>query len=79
MKPIPTLNQPLQSFDIITKEPAPAAVERSDTCAVPAACVTGEAVLAWELAQACVEKFGGDSLPELKDNWQRYMAYLKQV
>jgi chorismate synthase len=79
MKPIPTLNQPLQSIDIITREPAPAAIERSDICAVPAACVTGEAVLAWELAQACVEKFGGDSLAELKDNWQRHMAYLKQV
>ena len=79
MKPIPTLNQPLRSVDLITKEPAPASIERSDTCAVPAACVIGEAVVAWELAQACLEKFGGDSLAELKSNWERYLSYLQQV
>lgn len=79
MKPIPTLNQPLCSVDLATKKPAPASIERSDTCAVPAACVIGEAVMAWELAQACLEKFGGDSLAELKSNWERYLSYLKQV
>ncbi len=79
MKPIPTLNQPLSSVDLATKEPAPASIERSDTCAVPAACVIGEAVVAWELACACMEKFGGDSLDELKNNWERYLSYLRQV
>jgi len=79
MKPIPTLYRPLQSVDIITKEPLEASVERSDVCAVPAACVIGEAVVAWELAKACLEKFGGDSLTELKENWNDYLFYLRQV
>ena len=72
MKPIPTLYKPLKSADIITKEPFEASVERSDVCAVPAACVVGEAVAAWEIARACLEKFGGDSLDEIKDRWLRY-------
>jgi len=79
MKPIPTLAQPLQSVDMITRKPAEAAVERSDVCAVPAACVIGEALVAWELARACLEKCGGDSLEELKDNWDRHLSYLKGV
>lgn len=79
MKPIPTLNRPLLSVDITSKEPARAAVERSDICAVPAACVTGEAVVAWELARVCMEKFGGDSMDELKNNWECYKSYLCKV
>jgi chorismate synthase len=79
MKPIPTLYRPLQSVDLITKKPFEASVERSDVCAVPAACVIGEAVTAWELACACLEKFGGDSLDELKQNRDSYLAYLRQV
>lgn len=79
MKPIPTLYRPLQSVDLVTKEPLAASVERSDVCAVPAACVIGEAVVAWELAQACLEKCGGDTLAELKDNWEKYLLYLRQV
>ncbi|OPX84762.1 MAG: Chorismate synthase [Pelotomaculum sp. PtaB.Bin104] len=79
MKPIPTLYQPLQSVDLITKEPMSASIERSDICAVPAACVIGEAVVAWELARACLEKCGGDTLAELKDNWEKYLLYLRQV
>lgn len=79
MKPIPTLYRPLRSVDINTKEPVEAAVERSDTCAVPAACVIGEAVVAWEIAAACLEKCGGDSLAELEDNWRNYLLYLRQV
>lgn len=79
MKPIPTLTRPLRSVDMITKESLEAAVERSDVCAVPAACVIGEAVTAWELALACLEKCGGDSLAELKDNWDQYLTYLRQV
>ncbi len=79
MKPIPTLNQPLQSVDMITRKPSRAAVERSDVCAVPAACVIGEALVAWELARACLEKCGGDSLEELKDNWNRHLSFLRKV
>ena len=79
MKPIPTLYQPLRSVNFRTKEAVTAAVERSDTCAVPAACVIGEAVTAWEIAVACLEKCGGDSLAEIKENWSNYRSYLKQV
>ncbi|MVP00037.1 MULTISPECIES: chorismate synthase [Paenibacillus] len=76
MKPISTLYKPLQSVDIDTKEPFTAQVERSDTCAVPAAGVIMENVVAWEVAQAFMEKFGGDSLEEIRRN---YESYLKQV
>jgi chorismate synthase len=64
VKPIPTLLMPLRSVDLITKEARTASVERSDTCVVPAAGVVGEAMLALVLADALLEKFGGDSLPE---------------
>lgn len=78
VKPIPTLLQdPLLSVNIVTKEPAPAAVERSDTCAVPAACVVGEAAVAWVLAQAVLEKFGGDTLEEIRAAWEHYQASLR--
>ncbi|MBP7332808.1 MAG: chorismate synthase [Firmicutes bacterium] len=79
MKPIPTLNRPLQSVDLISKKPLAAAVERSDVCAVPAACVVGEAVTAWELACACMEKFGGDSMEELQRHMDSYLIALRQV
>ena len=62
VKPIPTLLMPLRSIDLRTKEPQTASVERSDTCVVPAAGVVGEAMVAWVLADALLEKFGGDSL-----------------
>jgi chorismate synthase len=65
VKPIPTLLLPLRSVDIKTKEAKSASVERSDTCVVPAAGVVGEAVLAFVLADALLEKFGGDSVAEL--------------
>lgn len=78
VKPIPTLlGRPLPSVNILTREPAPAAVERSDTCAVPAACVVAEAAVAWELAQAVLEKFGGDTLAEIQAAWERYQSHLK--
>jgi chorismate synthase len=64
---------------MITRKPSRAAVERSDVCAVPAACVIGEALVAWELARACLEKCGGDSLEELKDNWNRHLSFLRKV
>lgn len=76
MKPIPTLYKPLASVDIDTKEPFTAQVERSDACAVPAASVVMEHVVAWEVAQAFLEKFGGDSIEEIQANVD---SYLRQV
>jgi len=69
MKPIATLMKPLRSIDINTLELSPAAIERSDVCAVPAAAVVGEAMVAIILAEAALEKFGGDSLDEILANW----------
>lgn len=77
MKPIPTLKKPLNSVDIITKEPFEAAYERSDICAVPAASVVGEAVTALVLADAFLEKFGGDSMEEVKRNYNLYIEYIE--
>ncbi|PKM81276.1 MAG: chorismate synthase [Firmicutes bacterium HGW-Firmicutes-14] len=79
MKPIPTLYKPLRSVDMLTREPYEASVERSDVCAVPAAAVVGEAVAAFEIAGSLIEKFGGDSLAEMKRNYDGYMEYVKQV
>lgn len=78
MKPIATLYKPLQSVDLKTKEPFKATIERSDICTVPAASVIGEAVVAFEIASAMVEKFGGDSLKEMKHNFKGYMDYVRQ-
>lgn len=72
MKPIPTLYKPLRSVDIRSHEPFEAAVERSDTCAVPAALVVAEAVVAIEIAAAFLEKFAGDSLAEISRNVAGY-------
>lgn len=77
MKPISTLYSPKKSVDIETKEPFDATVERSDICTVPAAGVVGEAVVAFEMANALVEKFGGDNLEEMKRNFEAYQAYVK--
>jgi chorismate synthase len=74
MKPIATLMKPLRSVDLTTLELSPAAIERSDVCAVPAAAVVGEAMVALVLADALLEKFGGDSLDELLDNWKSFCA-----
>lgn len=76
MKPIPTLYKPLQSVDIDTKEPFTAQVERSDSCAVPAASVVLESVVAWEVAAAFMEKFGGDSIEEIRNNLNQYLEQL---
>ncbi|WP_258359265.1 chorismate synthase [Moorella sulfitireducens (nom. illeg.)] len=78
MKPIPTLMRPLPSVDFLTKEPATAAVERSDVCAVPAAAVVAWAAVAWVLAGAVLEKFGGDHLPEIQGRLAAYRQYLKE-
>ncbi|TNJ67459.1 chorismate synthase [Paenibacillus hemerocallicola] len=74
MKPISTLYKPLASVDIDTKQPFSAQVERSDTCAVPAAGVIMESVVAWEVAKAFMEKFGGDSMEEIRANYDNYLA-----
>ncbi|MFJ8065140.1 chorismate synthase [Psychrobacillus sp. NPDC096426] len=77
MKPIPTLYKPLQSVDIDTKEPFKASIERSDSCAVPAASVVAEAVIAWEIAQAVLDTFNGDKMDSLKAEIERHRAYTK--
>ena len=79
MKPIPTLYAPLRSVDMLTHEPFEAAVERSDTCAVPAALVVAEAVVAIEIANAFLEKFGGDSVREISRNYGGYREQIRNV
>lgn len=78
MKPIPTLYKPLESVDIDTKEPFKASIERSDSCAVPAASVVAEAVIAWELAVAILDQFGHDRMDSLKDSVERHRKYSKE-
>jgi len=75
-KPLSTLMRPLKSADIKSKAEAVGAIERSDVCAIPAAAVIAEAVVAFELASAFLEKFGGDSLAEVMRNYQ---GFLEQV
>ncbi|MDE3160389.1 MAG: chorismate synthase [Acidobacteriota bacterium] len=77
LKPISTLRRPLESVDLETREPALAAYERSDVAVVPAAGVIGEAMVAIVLAQAFLEKFGGDSLAETRRNYDGYVAQVK--
>jgi len=77
MKPISTLMSPLQSVDLRSKQPADASVERSDVCAAPAAAVVGESVVAFEIARAFLEKFGGDSLREVRRNYENYLEQIK--
>ena len=77
LKPISTLRRPLESVDLATREPAKAAYERSDVAVIPAAGVVGEAMVALVLAQAFLEKFGGDSLGETKRNFDGYAAQVR--
>ena len=77
-KPLSTLMKPLQSVDIRTKEPVEAAIERSDVCAIPAAAVIAEGVAAFVVAQAFLEKFGGDSLTEIRRNYEGYLEQIRQ-
>jgi chorismate synthase len=77
MKPISTLMQPLASVDLATLQAAPATVERSDVCAVSAAAVVGEAMVAFVLAGAMLEKFGGDSVAELVERVRATRAALR--
>lgn len=78
-KPLSTLMRPLHSVDILSKEPVEATIERSDVCAIPAAAVIAESVVALVVAQALVEKFAGDSLVEMKRNYQGYLEQVRQL
>jgi chorismate synthase len=78
MKPISTLRRPLLSADLKTKEAVKAAYERSDVCVVPAGGVVGEAMVALELGGAFLEKFGGDSLVEIRRNFEGYQKQLDE-
>jgi chorismate synthase len=79
MKPLSTLRKALRTVDVETKEEAIAIVERTDTCAVPSACVIGEAVVAFVLADAALEKFGSDSVEEFTANHAAWMETLKKA
>jgi chorismate synthase len=79
MKPIPTLSKPLKSVDFSSKEPFLAAKERSDVCAVPSAGVVGEAMVAIEIANALLEKFGGDTISEIRHNFMTYCEYIANI
>jgi chorismate synthase len=76
LKPISTLRSPLRTVDMVTKQPISAAYERSDVCVVPAGGIAGEAMVSLILAQATVEKFGGDSLGEMVRNFRGYVKQL---
>lgn len=76
MKPISTLMRPLGTVDTATHAPASAVAERSDVTAVPAMGVIAEAMVAFVMAQAFLEKFGGDSLHEIRRNYDGYLAQM---
>jgi len=78
MKPIPTLYKPLSSIDIDTKDSYYASIERSDACAVPAASIVAEQVVAFELANAFFDKFSGDSYLEVTKQYEEYMKMVKE-
>jgi chorismate synthase len=78
LKPISTLRTPLGTVDIVTKQPISAAYERSDVCVVPAGGVAGEAMVSLILAQAMIDKFGGDSLGEMRRNFDGYSRQLRE-
>jgi chorismate synthase len=78
LKPISTLRTPLGTVDMVTKQPISAAYERSDVCVVPAGGVAGEAMVSLVLAQAMIEKFGGDSLGEMRRNFDSYVRQLRE-
>jgi chorismate synthase len=76
LKPIPTLSKPLGSIDLRSKASCEASVQRSDTCVAPVAGVVAEAILAFVLASAFLEKFGGDSIKEIEGNYAHFMSLL---
>ena len=79
MKPIPTLYKPLVSVNTANWQEEKAQVERSDICAVPAAAVVGEAMLAFVLARAFREQFGGESMKQVEQAYSSYQEYLEKV
>lgn len=79
MKPLSTLRKPMRTVDIETKEEAVAIVERTDTCAVPSACVIGEAIVAYVLADAALEKLGSDSVEEFTAAHSAWLEMLKKA
>lgn len=79
MKPIPTLYKPLNSVNTANWTTEPATIERSDICAVPAAAVVAEAMVAYAIAQAFSEKFGHDHIQEVKEAYKSYQEYMKKV
>ncbi len=79
MKPIPTLMKPLSSVDTVNWKQEAAVTERSDVCAVPAAAVVGEAMSAYVIAHAFLEKFGNDSIEEIRRNFDGYRQYVRKV
>ena len=78
-KPISTLRKPLASINLTTHEPEEAAYERSDVCAVPAAGVILENVVAFEVAAALIDKFGGDSLEEMQARWKLFLEMARSA
>jgi chorismate synthase len=79
MKPISTLGKPLRSVDLNTKQPSEAGWERSDISAISAASVIMENVIAFEVARAFLEKFGGDSMMEIRANYENYLATARKL
>jgi chorismate synthase len=77
MKPISTLKKPLPSVDVATRQAVEGHYERSDVCVVPAAGVVGEAMVALVLANAFLEKFGGDSITEIRRNYDGYRRQIQ--
>ncbi|HOJ46774.1 MAG TPA: chorismate synthase, partial [Bacillota bacterium] len=78
-KPIPTLYKPLKTVEIKTHEKMEASIERSDVTAVPAASIVVEAMVAWVIAESLVEKFGGDSLTDMKKSVAAYLERLGEI
>src|SRR5947209_20076985 len=79
LKPISTLRKSLHTTNMVTKEPVQAAYERSDWCVVPAGAVAGEAMVALVLADAFLLKFGGDSLAEMRRNFENYARHIDEL
>jgi len=77
MKPISTLYAPLMSVNLKEMKEEPALVDRSDICAVPAAAIVGRAAVAIEIARAFLEKFGGDSIEEISQNFANYLKRIE--
>lgn len=79
MKPISTLGQPLASVNMQTKEPEKADFERSDFCAVPAGSLIGASIISFVIAEAFLEKFGGDSIAEIRRNYEGYLEQIRKA